>query len=125
MALELLRALQLLRERKVVHNDIRLENVIVHQGHFLLIDFDDAAIMDEHRHVPGITHLLQPNHAPTITVEHGPEVDVWGLGFAIVKAVAKVHGGNVQLREFSQWMMGTYAASSLDEIMQRLGDFIN
>jgi len=79
---QLAEALSLLHGRGVVHNDIRLPNVVKRTDgqHWFIVDFDDAAVLDSNGFAPGITDLDPNSHAPNIREVHGKEVDVWALG---------------------------------------------
>ena len=54
---------------------------------YVLIDFDDSALLKEDGLVPPVNRLDPDSHAPNIRKKHGPEVDVWGVGYMLVAGV--------------------------------------
>lgn len=81
-------ALEVLHAHGCVHNDIRWQNVMYSPAtrRYVLIDFDDSASLEEDGLAPPVERLLDPeSHAPNIRERHGPEVDVWGMGYMMMK----------------------------------------
>lgn len=71
--LDALAILEALEERKIVHRDIRPENLVVRDGHLVLLDFGWATSPIELCHAPST--LGGDYRAP-----HGPHNDVYSMG---------------------------------------------
>ncbi len=101
-------AIRELHNRRVVHNDIRWPNIVQFEKRWILIDFDDAAIMDGEGNVPGRPHLQVLNHAPSIRDTHDAHVDIWSLAHLLTNNCPVIMPENVRSaaydlkREFSQ-----------------------
>ena len=77
--LHVLGAITALHDARLVHNDLRWANVVrkqrVHE--YVLVDYDDMAMLDEHNAVPAITWVDRDSHAPDITQSHDQKADLW------------------------------------------------
>jgi hypothetical protein len=123
------RGLVELHSRGVVHNDVRWPNVVqtydLHQraeaggwARFLLIDFDDACVLDADGLVPACPDLSTTSHAPTIAARHGPEVDVWGLGQLLL---AHRHVLREDVRTFADAVVaGSYRQTTAAQFLAEL-----
>lgn len=118
-------AVQFLQSIGVVHNDIRWENIgaadVPQSGkppRVLLFDFDDAAVMNDAGMVPGMDHLSQREHAPSVVDEHGGEVDVWAMGYLLHS-----HSHSEQtavLIALGVDIMARYQTMQIAEVIERL-----
>jgi len=120
LAEQLLRLLRFLRERRVIHHDLRPENIICttrafqQNSRFLAIDFDDAVIVpDEDDTVSGCSGFDYSSHAPNITQRHSFEVDVWGVGFIL-------HQKAPSLGQLGPETCRDYETLDLDELQRRI-----
>mmetsp|Transcript_11102 Transcript_11102/g.33259 ORF Transcript_11102/g.33259 Transcript_11102/m.33259 type:complete len:484 (+) Transcript_11102:2291-3742(+) len=110
LAKGLFHILQYLRQRQVIHHDLRPDNIICTtpalktDSKFLAIDFDDAEIVPAGAAtVPGRIGLNVDSHAPNIVEEHGYEVDVWGVGFILAqKGGSLSHVGEIIKRDYKR-----------------------
>lgn len=86
-------AITALHDARLVHNDLRWANVVRKQGahEYVLVDYDDMAMLDEHNAVPAITWMDRDTHAPDIDQRHDQKVDLWGL-CKMMSEIACVHG---------------------------------
>jgi serine/threonine protein kinase len=83
-------AVLLLHGALIVHRDLRWDNVVYNRANdrFILIDFDDSVKLDDTLTTPAIheTQLSREQHAPAcFDGPHGRKVDVWSLGFLMIK----------------------------------------
>jgi len=121
LATQLLDLLRYLRERRVIHNDLRPANIICtthafqDDSRFLAIDFDDAAIVPDGANatVPGCTVFDRQTHAPNIGRPHGFEVDVWGVGFILLQKAAS-------LGQLGSEVCRDYETLDVDELQRRI-----
>ena len=88
-ALCILQTIVTMRTKGVVHNDLRLANIITvkseNKVQYVIIDFDYAQIVDERGLCGALKegHLNDSTHCPDTFKEHGSEVDLWSLGFML------------------------------------------
>lgn len=76
--LHVIGAIIALHDARLVHNDLRWANVVRRQGvhEYVLVDYDDMAMLDEHNAVPAITWMDRDSHAPDINQSHNQKVDL-------------------------------------------------
>jgi hypothetical protein len=71
---------------QIFHQDIRWPNVVKcahHPRKWILIDWEDAATPP----TLAAKHLDKHCHSPAVFKDdHGPEVDIWGVGMLIVES---------------------------------------
>lgn len=86
-AMQVLRALEVLREVCVIHHDLRLSNIVCKgepgaDEQYFLIDFDDADLTDENGLCAAASsdRLSPTTHCPNTYHVHSFEVDMWSLG---------------------------------------------
>ena len=121
LAEQLLRLLRYLRDQRVIHHDLRPENIICttrafqQNSKFLAIDFDDAVIVPEGAGVvSGCSGLDALSHAPNINQPHSFEVDVWGVGFILQKQAPS-------LGQLGPEICRDYEKLDLDDLQCRIG----
>ena len=105
----------------IYHRDIRAPNIMKSfdgEGWFL-IDFCDSTTTP----AKGVSHLNETEHSPRVRHDnHGPEVDMWGIGKYMELLASRVPSGIAQPQAVVEiarrWMdnMSTNAASALDDI---------
>ncbi|KAH7887480.1 hypothetical protein F5I97DRAFT_2072803 [Phlebopus sp. FC_14] len=119
IAAELVLALQTLHSKRVVHQDLKLENVLVTPtGHICICDFGNTAVFDENmsderfkeKSLEGV-YGTDGYQAPELfTGKHNYKVDMWGLGIMLVELF--LNGG-----------MWYYAIPEFREVDPRFFDF--
>ncbi|KAG9296669.1 hypothetical protein G9A89_009928 [Geosiphon pyriformis] len=90
-----LTALKALHKIKIMHRDIRWENVLklIDRDKWLIIDFDDAFYTTS---AASGAHFAEENHAPEIFQDgYNESVDIWSVEYLILTA-------SVQLQEFDE-----------------------
>eukprot|EP01006_Ploeotia_vitrea_P055526 TRINITY_DN68004_c1_g9_i1.p1 TRINITY_DN68004_c1_g9~~TRINITY_DN68004_c1_g9_i1.p1 ORF type:complete len:645 (-),score=75.66 TRINITY_DN68004_c1_g9_i1:55-1989(-) len=87
-------------KKRVVHRDIRLQNIVMIAGHPTLIDFDHSHVGGT-QDVPPTTKLQQSYHAPELRrgESHSLGVDVWGLCSLVATHVTQAQAG-VELSDY-------------------------
>lgn len=105
--LHVLGAITALHDARLVHNDLRWANVVrkqrVHE--YVLVDYDDMAMLDEHNAVPAITWVDRDSHAPDITQSHDQKADLWGL-CKMMSEITCVHGDVSYIAEAGNKWLG-------------------
>lgn len=114
-------AVRELHKRGIVHNDIRWANIVKHNGRWILIDFDDAAVMNEMGKVPGCPRLTQQEHAPNIAKEHDAKVDIWSLAHLLTSCSVKL---SVPITRGAQDIMDHFTSRSVDDFEQFVIDAV-
>ena len=85
-ALDLLDTLDTMKEKNIVHHDIRMSNIVSVRGekrdHYVLIDFDEAQQLNAQGTCPPVPGgvLDSRTHCPLSFTVHGCEVDLWSVG---------------------------------------------
>jgi Protein kinase domain len=80
---DILTALVALHKLKLMHRDLRWDNILKYQqdrDEWFLIDFDEGASAPA---AQGALHLDSTSHAPEIALSHSVKVDVWGVGYLL------------------------------------------
>lgn len=83
-------ALQTLKRRKIVHTDIKPDNLVRHNGALKLIDFGSARTIDQLKQ--GTFVQPRDSRAPEVILklpEIGHPIDVWSFGIALFELAAK------------------------------------
>lgn len=86
-------ALQYLHQNRIVHHDIKLENVVIFNSSTAkLIDFGCARYMDPEEpldieHLGGTLQYLPPEVVANKTIRSSPSLDAWALGVLIYTAL--------------------------------------
>lgn len=104
-----------LHARGIIHRDIRWSNVLYSQStsRYVLIDFDEYAVLDENDKAPGVARLDPATHAPNIGERHGREVDVWSIGYLIEDQSAN---RSDQLKALGRRIMAEYQQLSITNV---------
>lgn len=94
VAQEMLSALDYLHGRKIVHRDIKPNNIIWHEGRkFVLLDFNvattDAA--SDRLHVGTAPYIAPDSHAPAGQIDWQPSGDTFALGVTLYELVCRQH----------------------------------
>lgn len=80
--------LQLLREKNIIHHDIKLENLMLHESKVVVIDFGCASDQSTQIGLKGTLHSVPPEIANGFPNEYnknaGFEIDYWCLGILIL-----------------------------------------
>lgn len=78
-------AVELLHDLRVVHNDIRWDNIVSVDNGICIVDFDDAVCLSEdHPTCPALPHLSGANHSQLSFTPHGREVDRWSVAHLLL-----------------------------------------
>ena len=110
----------------LVHNDVRWDNVVLQtNGNFLLVDYDLMSVCDATRKVPGVFGLNPDSHAPNIKRDHGPEVDIWGLGYLMATTIVSPQAFQAVIRSFGSEIMeeSQRAPKKCGDLLQRIMRF--
>ena len=119
-------AIQSLHACGLVHNDVRWDNVVLQtNGNFLLVDYDLMSVCDATRKVPGVFGLNPDSHAPNIKRDHGPEVDIWGLGYLMATTIVSPQAFQAVIRSFGSEIMeeSQRAPNKCGDLLQRIMRF--
>lgn len=108
-----------LHEREIIHRDIRWANVMYSRttSRYVLIDFDEYALLDADDKASKVTRLDPGTHAPNIGERHGKEVDVWSIGYLIGDQRANQRA---QLRDLGERIKTEYKALSITDVRKLL-----
>lgn len=108
-----------LHARGIIHRDIRWANVMYSRttSRYVLIDFDEYALLDADGKAPGVARLDPTTHAPNIGERHGREVDIWSIGYLIGDQRANQHA---QLRDLGEHVKTEYKALSITDVRELL-----
>jgi serine/threonine protein kinase len=82
LAIDIAEQLVILKSHNLLHNDIRLENIIldISSNRFILVDYDECRILSaENPFCEGLPHLAPSNHPAQIHEQHSFEVDIKSL----------------------------------------------
>ena len=116
--LSISKAVSVLHSNRIVHNDIRWDNVIVYKSDYILIDFDDAFILsDTVGSCPSLPHLSGKNHPELTFQDHCFEVDVWAIGKLIVTANVEP---DLELKRLGLKIMQSYNTTSVSDVIHEL-----
>ena len=96
--LSISKAVKLMHSVGIVHNDLRWDNVILHNKNYVLIDFDDAYILSENDFCPGLIHLNNSEHPVNTYKPHRFEVDIWAIGRLILTKLSDMKEGSPKLQ---------------------------
>jgi serine/threonine protein kinase len=128
--LSISKAVLLMHSAGIVHNDIRWDNVIVHNNDYILIDFDDAYILSNaEEFCPALSHLRPSEHAKSTFIPHRFEVDIWAIGRLIVTALSNYNFGLLEqqqpLRDLGLRVMNSYTDFKLTSVIDELKIFLH
>ena len=97
----------------------RWANIVKYEDRWILIDFDDAAVMGPDGQVPGCPRMTLEEHAPIIHEEHDAHVDVWGLAHLLTNCPANVNLSQ-NIRESAYNIKRNYEKENVNAIMSIL-----
>jgi hypothetical protein len=73
-----------LHQNRIVHNDIRWENIMEFNGRVCIVDYDDAFLLsDAHQYCPPLLHLDSATHHKSVFQDHRYEADLYAIGLLI------------------------------------------
>ena len=118
--LTIARAVQHLHSIRIIHNDIRWDNIMEFDGRHFLVDFDDAyCLSNETPSCPPLSHLGADEHCPLSFQAHGGEVDCWAIGRILVTSSFRaISEGTLELSNYCQAVNGTL--NSIDNIVEKI-----
>jgi hypothetical protein len=121
---QLCNLVRFLHDHNIVHNDIRNENLLLTSEYaeqepppqLVLIDYDECVLLTD-----GATNglpLSAQDHAPNISISHGKEVDIWGIGHVLGSWAYSVreHDEQMKFLSLAQQIKANYETMCLDDI---------
>ena len=83
MLYDMLKALEFLHSRNIVHRDIKLENILLKEGIFKLCDFGLSRVLNqEKRFTIEVGNIMAK--APEVYKGHyDSKVDIWSIGITV------------------------------------------
>ena len=118
---DLVSTVEVLAQRGVVHHDIRFANIVYKSTgnniKYVLVDFDDACLLDESGKCPAQHKqaLNASTHCPSSFRQHGPEVDIWSLGYLLQHELSV---GENTIAELGLTFQQRYETISYDELRE-------
>lgn len=118
IAFQALNILKLLKDRKIVHNNIKLENILLKTRkpiRIVLTDFEFADVIEKQlsQNFKGFPYT----HAPEV-LEHKPHdtsADIWSLGFLLYQLLAKTNPFYLQKEMNEDDVLGNITYEKLEK----------